>query len=208
MTATSTFVLSLPRWDVPNHRGRRPVWDPLWMNAREAHWGPRQKATRVVIDEVVAAARAAGLADVDDAEHLTVQLVWVPGRNTVSDAHNMNRLVKAMVDGLARGRSKAPGLHLVADDRDELVTVRPCRIVRPRDTGNAPAWCGDGLVGLFLEVVVRHRRTDEALRGSLRPTGARPSPHPSEPGDRPAVADVSGEPGPMISNAPPLEEAS
>jgi hypothetical protein len=162
------YRLTLPRWDVtwtfkngPDggpmvRKGvdgklkavkRRPIWDALWLNGRPAHYRVRARAVRTVIAEVVKAAEAAGLADVQGAEHMRVELVWSPGFNTPADSHNLHGLLKPCVDALARGSVKGPGLHVVPDDRDHHVT-QSCRISRPSDVTPEP-------VGLFLDVEVR-----------------------------------------------------
>lgn len=161
------FRLELPRWDcqwefkigrdgAPKVRvgvdgtvkavKRRPVWDALWLNGRPAHYQVRAKAVRTVIAAVCDAARKVHLDEVQDAEHLRVELVWAPGFNTPADTHNLHGLLKPCVDALARGSSKTPGLRVVPDDRDHRVTPA-CRISRPKDPNPEP-------VGLWLDVEV------------------------------------------------------
>lgn len=136
-------VLHLPRWDqaweVATRRGgwpkvnpktrkvikRRKVWDALRGNSRNAHYAQRHNATKEVIAAVAAAATAAGLTP---CRHLTVQLVWAPGRNLRADVDNLVALQKVCCDALARGRSDLPGLRLVPDDTPKWMTKRMPRI--------------------------------------------------------------------------------
>lgn len=144
-------VLHLPRWDqaweVATRRGgwpkvnpktrkvikRRKVWDALRGNSRNAHYAQRHNATKEVIAAVAAAATAAGLTP---CRHLTVQLVWAPGRNLRADVDNLVALQKVCCDALARGRSDLPGLHLVPDDTARWMTKRMPRI----DPGGSGLW--------------------------------------------------------------------
>lgn len=156
---TGMVRLDLPRWDtewkVRTRRGgwprvnpttgkvlkHRPVWEALRGNARNAHYAQRLKATREVIDAVVAAANRAGL---QPCQHLTVQLVWSPGDNRRADVDNLVGLQKICCDGMARGRTDIPGLHLVPDDTDAWMEKLMPRIDRPPTPP-----------GLWLEVVSR-----------------------------------------------------
>lgn len=184
MTVTR-YELALPRWyatwTFPHDRrtgkpkvvlGRngkyraikhRRVWDVLLLNSRPGSYHQRAAAVREVITATVAAAQAAGLADVADAEHLTVRLVWAADHNTRTEAHNLHGLVKPIVDALARGRKDLPGLRIVADDTDYQVTTLPPYIRRPKDAGNYPDHEYDNREGLFAEVLVRHARTSPQI---------------------------------------------
>lgn len=141
-----TLRLHLPRWDLAweakKVRGgwprinpktgkvvrHRRVWDALKGNARNAHYAQRSKATREVIDAVVAAATRAGL---KPCRHLTVCLVWAPGDNRRADDDNLWTLLKVCCDALARGRSDLPGLRLVPDDTRQYMNKLAPRIERP-----------------------------------------------------------------------------
>lgn len=209
MTRLTSYELVLPRWyaiwtfphdrttrqpkvviDKRTGRARavkhRRVWDVLWLNARPAHWRMRQRAVQEVIAATIAAAKVAGLDQVTDAEHLTLRLVWAADWNTPADADNMNLLVKSMRDALARGKAKTPGLRIVPDDTDDLVTTLAPYIHRPRDRGNALGAAYDGREGLFLEVYVRHR--SEPLNEPTPVSGVHG--HPVAPQD-PSAADVA-----------------
>lgn len=140
-------IVPLPRWDTDWHgkTGRggwpklrydkrrnkyvpvkwRPVWDVLPANSRP-HYMERAKATRTVIEAVMLAARAAGLPPRCD--HLTVQLVWAPGKRLRADGANLMPVQKACVDALARGTDKLVGLRLVPDDTARWVTEYVPRI--------------------------------------------------------------------------------
>lgn len=150
--------LELPRWDtmweIRKRRGgwpkidpktrkvlkKRVVWDALGGNAREGTFHSRHKASHVVIAEVVRVATRAGLRP---CEHLTVRLVWAPGRTMRADDDNLWQLQKVCCDGLARGRGDLPGLHLVPDDSRRFMEKLAPRI----DWPPVPA-------GLWLEVTV------------------------------------------------------
>lgn len=149
--------LDLPRWDqawqVKQRRGgwpkvdpntgkvlkHRPVWDTLRGNSRYGHYAQRHKATKEVIDAVVAVATKVGLVS---CRYMEVTLVWSPGSKIRADEDNLWPLLKASCDALARGRKDLPGLHLVPDD-DSRYMRKSARIDRPP----VPA-------GLWLEVVV------------------------------------------------------
>lgn len=142
--------LQLPRWDTAweykrtragKTRRHRRVWDALHLNARP-HWTQRHRATAEVIQAVQLLARAEGLHRITGARHLAVELVWSPGDRRRADSINLLGITKAATDALARGRKDLPGLHLVPDDTDELVSQR-ARIVHPPE----PA-------GLWLDVEV------------------------------------------------------
>jgi hypothetical protein len=156
--------LDLPRWDIAweAKKGRggwpkidpktrkvikhRKVWDALKGNARNAHFAARHKAVQEVISAVVATARRAGLRPCD---HLTVQLVWQPGRNMRADDDNLWHLQKVCCDGLARGpqgKHPVPGLRLVPDDTRRYMEKLAPRIEWP------PEGQKSGPSGLWLEV--------------------------------------------------------
>lgn len=158
--------LDLPRWDTAwearTRRGgwpridpktgkvlkHRKVWDALKGNARNAHYAQRHKAVVEVIGAVVDVAKRAGLVP---CAHLTVQLVWQPGKNMRADEDNLWHLQKVCCDGLARGprgKRPVPGLQLVSDDRQPWMTKLPPRIDWP------PAGHKVGPSGLWLEVQV------------------------------------------------------
>lgn len=160
MTSTETaFRLQLPRydeaWQIRTARGGwpvldtktgkpkkwRPIWDPLRGNQRSAHWAQRHNAVKVVIDEVV---RLATQASIPAGEHLTVRLVWAPGKRLRADVDNLVGFQKVCCDALARGRKDLPGLHLVADDTPKWMTKEMPIILPPPD------------VGLWLDVIVTH----------------------------------------------------
>jgi hypothetical protein len=214
------YELALPRWyatwTFPHDRrtgkpkvvlGRngkyravkhRRVWDVLLLNARPGSYHQRAAAVREVINATVAAAQAAGLADVDDAEHLTVRLVWAADHNTRTEAHNLHGLVKPIVDALARGRKDLPGLRIVADDTDYQVTTLPPYIRRPQDGGNDPGSEYDGREGLFVEVLVRHRRTSPQIASPV--TG---SPGHQDAGPDPLAALLGRRITPLRASATP-----
>lgn len=158
--------LDLPRWDtaweVKTGRGgwpkvdiktgktikHRKVWDALKGNARNAHFAQRHKATKEVITAVADVATRAGLRP---CAHLTVQLVWAPGRRFRADDDNLWNLQKVCCDALARGprgKRPIPGLQLVPDDTREWMEKLAPRIDWPPE--------GElyGPSGLWLEVQV------------------------------------------------------
>lgn len=151
--------LDLPRWDIAwevrTRRGgwpkldpktgkvlkKRRVWDALKGNARNAHYAQRHKAAKEVIDAVASAATRAGLVP---CAHLTVQLVWAPGKNMRADDDNLWNLQKVCCDALARGRKDLPGLQLVPDDSRKWMEKLAPRIDWPPVPG-----------GLWLEITCR-----------------------------------------------------
>lgn len=150
--------LDLPRWDtaweIRKGRGgwprvdpkthkvmkKRVVWDALKGNARNQNFHARHKASQEVIAAVVRVATGAGLRPCD---HLTVRLVWAPGKVMRADDDNLWQLQKVCCDALARGRSDIPGLHLVPDDSRKFMEKLAPRIDWPPVPG-----------GLWLEVTV------------------------------------------------------
>jgi hypothetical protein len=131
---SESWRLQLPRWDLPDGRGRREVWDVLHANSRGGRQhGRRARITREVVHATTVLARAAGTHPV---EHLAVELVWAPERaNRRRDADNLWPLLKVLCDAVARGPAKrashAPGLDLVPDDTPEFMTKRAPRIAEP-----------------------------------------------------------------------------
>ncbi|AEA27890.1 hypothetical protein Psed_5763 [Pseudonocardia dioxanivorans CB1190] len=136
MTATA-HRLELPRWDQPDWRGRRQIWDVLHANQRSTfHSNPRvhnairQRSVNFVLTTVANLARAAAI---PQSEHLTVELVWVPDRrNRNRDSDNLWPLLKVCADALARGPARrargAIGLDLVPDDDAHWMTKLAPRI--------------------------------------------------------------------------------
>lgn len=117
----------------------------LWGNTR-AHWRRRTADTRQVRSDVLRLAQAAGLNRLDrPAAHVTVALTWAPGDNRRRDADNLWPLLKALADGLARGRPDLIGLDLVPDDTPEYFTKLAPRIEPP------PA------KGMWLDISIRYQ---------------------------------------------------
>lgn len=142
--------LELPRWDQRDYRGARQVWQALHANQHRSNVYGRARIVRHVITTVATLARAEPIAPAD---HLTVELVWVPERaNRTRDPDNLWPLLKVCADALARGPRKraegAPGLDLVPDDSPQYVTKHAPRITAP--TRELPA-------GLWLLVTTRTR---------------------------------------------------
>lgn len=165
MTATA-HRLELPRWDKADYRGRRQVWDVVHANQRSSfhsnarvHYAIQRRSVNLVLDVVATLAKQARI---PEAEHLTVELVWVPDRrDRRRDSDNLWPLLKVCCDALARGPSGrgrgAIGLDLVDDDTPEWMTKMPPRI-------------GDATVespGLRLLVVAETGRSEPATVNRL-----------------------------------------
>ena len=98
MTVTA-HRLELPRWDQRDYRGRRQVWDVVHANQRSSfhsnprvHHAIRQRSINFVLQTVATLAKQARI---PEAEHLTVELVWVPERrDRRRDADNLWPLLK------------------------------------------------------------------------------------------------------------------
>lgn len=97
--------------------------DALMANSRP-HWSHRSRDTRMVRQDVMRLAQAAGLHRLPrPCRHLTAVLVWAPGDRLRRDADNLFPLAKACFDGLARGsRKDLIGLAIVPDDSPEHFT--------------------------------------------------------------------------------------
>jgi crossover junction endodeoxyribonuclease RusA len=93
----------------------------------------RAKIVKALRTEIAWLGRAARI---PQGSHMTVQLVYAPGRNQHMDGPNFYPTLKALTDGLARGpRKDLIGLDIVPDDTDEYVTQLPTLILWPPEPG-------------------------------------------------------------------------
>lgn len=139
---TRTYRVPLPRWDLPDWRGRREVWSLFHGNGRAPRSArARARITRETITTIATRARAERI---PRAPHLIVELVWCPADNRARDADNLWPLLKVACDALARGPRKrangGPGLDLVDDDIPALMTKLAPRITPPSDQLPAGLW--------------------------------------------------------------------
>lgn len=93
----------------------------------------RAKIVKELRTEVALRGRSARI---PQGSHMTLQLVYAPGRRQRMDGPNFYPTLKALTDGLARGpRKDLVGLDIVPDDTDEYVTQLPTLILWPPERG-------------------------------------------------------------------------
>lgn len=108
--------------------------EALYANNRP-HWSQRHRDTRQVRVAVVVLGKAAGLHRLPPIAHITACLTWAPGDRRRRDPINLALFVKALCDGLARGRKDLIGLDLVPDDTAQWMDQRTAVIAPPPAKG-------------------------------------------------------------------------
>ena len=96
---------------------------PMSANSRFSHWAVRAKQVREIRQTAALLARSKRLPK--DADHLLVQLTYVPRDKRRRDPSNLMPTQKAIIDGLVQDYGLLP------DDCQEYVTERMPRIMKP-----------------------------------------------------------------------------
>ena len=132
--ASPVFDKSADYWARLTLPYERPP-DALWGNTR-THWRQRHLHTRMVRTDVANLARHAHLHRLDrPVRHVSVVWQWAPGDNRRRDADNGYPMLKAICDGLARGRRDLIGIDLVPDDVPKWMTKHTPILVPPPAKG-------------------------------------------------------------------------